>query len=130
MLDAFRPAHLANVDEALNAGLDLHERTVVGHADDFSVHASADREALRYRRPRIGKQLLAPQRNALLILVELQNLNLYLFAGLHDRRGVRHAPPNQIANMKESIHPAEVDEDAIISDVLYSPGHYGALRER
>src|SRR5207249_1934870 len=36
MFDALAPRHLADVDEPLDARLELHERAVVGQADDLA----------------------------------------------------------------------------------------------
>src|SRR6185437_3413058 len=83
MLHALRPAHLADVNQAFDAGLDLHKRAVVRDAHHFTLHARADREALRDGGPRVRQKLLAAQGNALLFLIEFQNLNLNFLARLH-----------------------------------------------
>ena len=41
MLDALAPRHLADVDQAFDARLELDERAVVGEADDLAAHARA-----------------------------------------------------------------------------------------
>ena len=67
MLHPLRPSHLADVDQAFDALLQLDERAVVGHADHAALHARADRVALGGVQPRVGRQLLEAQRNPLLV---------------------------------------------------------------
>ena len=43
VLDALAPRHLGDVDQSLDARLELDERAVVGQADDLAAHARADR---------------------------------------------------------------------------------------
>ena len=43
MLDLLGPAHLADVDQTLDAGLEFHEGTVVGEAHDLAANALAQR---------------------------------------------------------------------------------------
>src|SRR5476651_1798357 len=64
VLDALAPRHLADVDQAFDARLELHERAVVGEADDLPAHPRADRVALHDVRPRIGDELLVAERDA------------------------------------------------------------------
>src|SRR6185369_3294805 len=46
MLDALGPAHFGNVDQTLDAVLELDEGAVIGHARDLSIHAAANRKTL------------------------------------------------------------------------------------
>src|SRR4029079_9034493 len=50
------PAHLGDVDEALDARLQLHEGTVVGDVRNGALDAGADRILCLDRLPRIGAQ--------------------------------------------------------------------------
>ena len=126
----FRPAHFADVHQAFNARLDLHESAVVRDADNFSVHARARRESFRHRGPGIGQQLLPSQRNALLFLVELQDLDLNFLAGLHDRGRMRHASPHQIAHVKKAVHAAKVHENSVVRHVLHATRYHRAFGKR
>ena len=64
VLDALRPRHLGDVDEALDAFLELDERAVVGEGDDLAADAGADRVVGRQVVPRVGLELLHPERDA------------------------------------------------------------------
>src|SRR5947207_14819145 len=51
MLDAFGPAHLRNMDQALNAVFELYESTVIGNAGNLTGHTSVQWKALFDRGP-------------------------------------------------------------------------------
>src|SRR6202022_3350088 len=57
-----RVAQLADVHQAFDAGLDLHERAEVGHLGDLALHAAADRVLGRQLRPWIRMELLDAER--------------------------------------------------------------------
>src|SRR5947207_198878 len=52
--------HLRDVQEAVDAGLQLHEGAEVGEPHHLAGHARAHRIALGHRGPRIGLDLLEP----------------------------------------------------------------------
>src|SRR5690606_26197866 len=52
------PAHFGDVDQALDSFFELDEGAVIGEAHDLALDASADREALMDREPRIRLELL------------------------------------------------------------------------
>ena len=54
--------------------LDLDERAVVGDVGDLAEQARARRVAARQADPRVLAELLHAQRNAVLLLVELEDL--------------------------------------------------------
>src|SRR4029077_20981586 len=129
MLGPLRPAHFADVDEAFDARLDLNEGAVIGDADNFSLHTRSGREAFRHGGPRVGQKLLAPEGNALLVFVEFQYLNLNFFAGLNHGRRVRNAAPDQVADVKQAVKSAQVNEDAIVGDIFHFSGDDRAFGE-
>ena len=86
VLDALAPRHLADVDQPLDAGLELDERAVVGQADDLAGQARADRIALDHVRPRIVHQLLVAERHALGRRVVLQHDDVDLVVDLEELR--------------------------------------------
>ena len=87
MLHPLRPGHFADVDQAFDALLEFHKCAVVGHADDASANMRATGIAMLSIEPRIRRQLLEAERNALLVFVELQDLDLDLIAHVHQIRG-------------------------------------------
>jgi hypothetical protein len=52
------PVHFGHVDQAFDAVLDLHERTVVGNVRDLAEHAGVRRVTAGNVLPRIRSQLL------------------------------------------------------------------------
>ena len=70
-------------------------------------------------KPRIRRQLLEAQRYALLVLVELQNLDLNLVADIHQIARMRQASPRHVGNVQQTINAAQIDECAVVGEVLY-----------
>src|ERR1700722_4893628 len=85
MLGALGPAHFADVHQAFDAGLNLNESSVVSDTHNFPLHPRANRKTFGNCGPGIGQKLFTPERNALLVFVEFQNLNFQVIAGFHDR---------------------------------------------
>ena len=110
---ALGPAHFADVHQAFDARLQLHERAVIGKAHDLSAQLLANRVALNHRRPWIGHQLLAAQGDAALFLVVLQNLDFHFFAGTHGIQRALDAAPRHIRDMQQSIDAAQIDKRAV-----------------
>src|SRR5215475_10383691 len=93
MLHPLRPGHFRNVDEAFNTLLKLNECAVIGYAENAATHASANRIALYCIEPRIRRELLEAERDALLVFVELQDLDLDLVADVDQIARVRQPAP-------------------------------------
>src|SRR5467141_100661 len=55
MLHALRPGHLADVHQAFDALLELHERAIVGHADHAAADVRSHRVTLFGIEPGIGR---------------------------------------------------------------------------
>jgi hypothetical protein len=106
------------VHEALDAGLDLDERAVVGDVGDLAEQPRALRIAPAETDPRILAELLQAERNAVLLLVELQDLGGQLLTDLNDLARMAHAPPGEIGDVEQAIDAAQIDESAVIGDVL------------
>ena len=105
----------------------MHERAVIGDADDFSLDAGAEGETLRDRGPGIRKKLLAAKRDAVFFLIELEDLNLNFFAGVDHGGRMGHAAPHEVADVKQAVHTTEVHEDAVVGDVFDLAGDDCAL---
>src|SRR2546428_495135 len=103
VLDPLRPAHLADVDQALDPGLHLDEGAVVGEADDLARDARARRILLRGVRPGVLLDLLQTEADALGGRIELELLADQLVE-IADRPQV-HLRPGE-----ERLHP-DVDRE-------------------
>ncbi len=87
----------------------------------------ADRITLRGIEPRIRRELLEAQRDALLLVVELQHLDLDLIADLDEVARMRQASPGHVGDVQQAIDAAEVDEGAVVGQVLHRAGEDGVF---
>ena len=112
------PRHLGDVDEALDAGLQLDEGAVVGDVGDAALEARADRVLRLDALPRIGQQLLHAERDAVGLVVDLDDLDLHLLADVEHLGRMIDAPPGDVGDVQQAVDAAEVDERAVVGDVL------------
>ena len=112
------PRHFGDVDEALDARLQLDERAVVGDVGDAALELLADVVARFDRRPRIFLQLLHAERDAVGLVVDLDDAHLDLLADGEHLGRVIDAPPGDVGDMQQAVDAAEVDERAVVGDVL------------
>src|SRR5215216_185226 len=118
MLDAFRPAHFRNVNQPFNAAFELHERAIISHARDTPVHARADREALFDAGPRIGKELLVTEGDALALAIEFKNLDLNVVANAEQLVRILQTSPRHVGDVQQAVNTAEVDKGAVVGKIL------------
>ncbi len=118
MLDATRPAHLRDVDEALDAFLEFDESAVIDEADDAAEHVDAVGVALFGAFPGVGRQLLVAQADALAVGAELQDLDLNLVAHIEELGGMRHASPAHIGDVEKAVDATEVDKRTVVGEVF------------
>ena len=127
--DPPRPRHLGDVDEPLDPRLELDEGAVVREADDPPLDLGPHGEARVHDGPRIRGLLLVAQRHAPRLAVEVQDDHLDLVADLEDLGGVAHPPPGHVRHVEEAVDAAQVDEGAVVRDVLDGARQDHALRE-
>ncbi len=121
------PRHLADVDQALDALLELDEGAVVDQRHDLAVDARADRVLLVDQDPGILALLLVAERDALGLAVELEHHHLGLVADREVLGGVVDAAPGDVGDVQQAVDAAEVDEHAVVGDVLDHALHPRAL---
>ena len=112
------PRHLGDVDEAFDARLQLDERAVVGDVGDAALEALADGVARLDRRPRIFLKLLHAERDAVRLVVDLDDAHLHLLADAQHFGRMVDAPPGDVGDVQQAVDAAEVDERAVVGDVL------------
>src|SRR6266568_3071282 len=127
VLHPLRPAHLADMDEALDALLDLDERAVVGERHHLARHAGADRILLVGAVPRVLLDLLQAQADAFAGGVELEDHHPHFLADLEHLRRVADAAPAHVGDMEQAVDAAQVDEGAVVGEVLHHALQDGAL---
>ena len=113
------PAHLGDVDQALDARLQLHEGAVVGDVGHAAGVLGARRILRRHTLPRVGLELLHAEADALGVRVEADDLHLDLLADLQRLARVVDAAPRDVGHVQQAIDAAEVHERAVIGDVLH-----------
>ena len=91
--EVLAPRHFAYVDEALYAGSDFEECTVVGHNDNFAVNLVADFELGIESVPGMGMELLEAEGDALLVVVEVEDNDVDLLVELDNLAGMVDATP-------------------------------------
>src|ERR1700728_1259668 len=121
------PVHLRHVHQALDAVLDLDERAVVSDVGDLAEHAGAGRITPRDVLPRVGAELLEPQADARALAVELENAHVQLIAHLDDLGRVLDALPRHVGDVQQAVDAAEIDERAVIGEILHRTAHHRAL---
>src|SRR2546427_21193 len=117
--DVAGPAHFGDVHQALDPGLELDERAVVGDRDDLALHTRADGVFRRHVLPRIGLQLLQAEADALALPVDVEHLDLDLLADVHQLGGMGDAAVAHVGDVEQAVHAAQVDERAEVGDVLH-----------
>src|SRR5271157_1840076 len=113
--------------QRLDARLELHERAELRDARDAARQPLAYFVHLGHSRPRVGSELLQPERYLPLFLVHAQHLDRDLLARFDDLRRVRHAGPRHLGHVEQPLNTcAEIDERAELADGGDTAGHDGA----
>src|SRR5579875_1471461 len=112
------PTHLGNMDQAFDARLQLDESAIVGDIGNAALEARIRRIFELDAFPRIGFELLHAERNALCLGVEADDLNLDALADMQRFRRVVDAAPRDIGDVQQAVDAAQIDEGAVIGDVL------------
>src|SRR5712664_926383 len=129
VLHALGPAHLADVDQALDARLHLDEGAVIGEADHLAAHARARRVLLRGVRPGILLDLLEAQADALGGRIELEHGDAQLVADVEHLARVPDPAPRHVGDVEQAVDAAQVDERAVVGEVLDDAGEDRAFLE-
>src|SRR5690242_9466896 len=118
MLNALGPAHVGDVNEAIDARLDLDERAEAGEVSHLAVDARADRVLERQHHPRILLRLLHAERDLLLVRIDLEHHRLDRLADADElRRMTDVARPAHLTDVHEAFDARlELDESAVVRD--------------
>ena len=87
------PGHLRDVDQTLDALLKLDEGTIVRNRDDTAPNTRTDRILLVDIGPRVWKELLESERDALAVPIDVENLHIDLGADIYDLGRMSDATP-------------------------------------
>src|SRR5207249_2224146 len=119
MLHSLGPRHVGDVDQAVDAGLDLHERAERGEVAHFSLHPHAHGVLLGQRHPGVFLGLLQAEADTLALPVDIEDFDLDLLPDMHHLGRVRHAAIAHVGDVQQAVHAPEVDEGAEVRDVLH-----------
>src|SRR5436190_6891380 len=114
----FGPRHFRDVDQAFDARLQFDERAVVGDVGDAAGEAGVERILGLDALPRIVQQLLHAERDAVGLVVDLDDLDLHGLADGEHLGRVIDPPPGDIGDVQEAVDAAEINERTVIGDVL------------
>ena len=112
------PAHLGDVDQAFDARLELDERAIFGDVGHAAAEHAADRILGRGAFPRIALELLHAEADALRVAVDADDLHLHRVADVEHLGRVIDALVADVGDVQQAVDAAEVDERAIVGDVL------------
>src|SRR2546430_1129000 len=118
MLYALGPRHVGDVDQAVDAGLDLHERPERGEVAHLALDAHAHRILLRQRHPGVFLGLFHAEGAFFFRFVDLQHDGFYRFADRDDLGRVAHvAGPAHLGDVYQAFDPRlELHERAVVGD--------------
>ena len=117
----FGPAHFGNVDQPLDARFQFDEGAVIGDVGDPAGKPVAYRIGGLDVFPRVRFKLFHAQGNALGFGVEANDLHLDGFTDLQRVCRMVDTPPGDIGDVQQAIDTAQVDEGAVIGDILDHP---------
>ena len=106
------------MNQALDPFFELYECAVVHEAHDLAADLGAERILLVHQGPGIFRPLLVAQGDSLCLWIELQYHDLDLVSDREVLRRVVHPTPRDIGDVQQPIDATEIDEDAIVRDVL------------
>src|SRR5262249_19923961 len=107
-----------NVNEALDAGLELDERAVVGDVGDAPLETGADRIFRLDALPGVILQLLHAEGNTVGLVIDLDDLDLHLLPDVEHLGRMIDTAPGDVGDVEEPVDAAEVHEGAVVGDVL------------
>ncbi len=110
--------------------LEFDERAVVGQADHLARQAQPHRIALDGAHPRIGDELLVAERDALGGRVVLEDDDVDVVADVHDFGRMGDPSPRHVRDVQQPVDAAEVDERAVVGEVLDRAAQHLALGQR
>src|SRR5206468_712972 len=118
ILDALRPAHIADVHQPIETLFDFDERAELGDIAHLAGHDRAHWILLRDEQPGVGLRLLDSERNAPIAWLDVQHYDVHFIANFGNLRGVLDLlVPAHFGNVHEAFDALfQLDKHAIVHD--------------
>src|SRR5438477_11101882 len=118
MMDTFRPSDVGDVNQAVDAGLDLDERAEAGEVAHLAADARADWILVRQHHPGILLRLLHAERDLFLVRIDLEHDRFDRLADRHELGRMAHvARPAHLADVYQTFDTRlELDESTVVRD--------------
>ena len=108
------------MDKAFYARSDLNECSVVSDNDNLALDVVTNLEVWVESVPWVWCELLQAEGDALLLVVEVEDNDIYLLVELYNLVWVAYAAPREVCDMDESVNTTKVNEYAVRGNVLDS----------
>ena len=130
MVDALGPADIGNVDEAIDAILDLHKRAKSGEAFYLAGEYGSDGEVIFNGKPGVGIHLFHTQGDALVFLIQFQHDGIHRVADLEYLAGIGDLlGPAHFRDVYQAFHSGlQFHKSAERFDADYLAGYPHAFR--
>ncbi len=124
------PAHLGDMDQALDAGLQLDEGAVIGDVGDAALEACAPAGYLSST-PSHGSasSCFMPSEMRCVSGLKRMTCTLTRLADMQRFGRMVDAPPRDVGDVQQAVDAAQIDEGAVIGDVLDDAGEDLAFLE-
>src|SRR6266851_1856840 len=121
---------LREVDETIDAWLELDEETEIGRADDRSGERRANRMPIGHVGPGIRLLIFHRERDALSVVLDFDHLDAHLLADGNEFLRIADATATHLRHMQQAIDAAEVDEGAEGREGFDSAGELSSRHDR
>ena len=108
------------MDKSFYARCNFNECAVVSHNNNFTFNFVANFEVGVQSIPRMGKELLQAESDALLLVVEVEDNNVEFLVELNNFVRVVNSTPREVGDVDKTVYAAEVDKHTVRGDVLNS----------
>src|SRR5215831_18022984 len=122
MLHALRPAQVADVDQTVDAILDLDECAEVGEVPYLALDYRSDRELLMQRFPRIRFELLQAKADAAFGHIDVEHYSLELIAHVDQLRRMLHPfRPGHFTDVHQPLDALlQFDKRSVVGDANHA----------
>src|SRR5262249_13418727 len=118
MIDALGPAHLADVNQAFDAGFQLDEGAVTHDVDDLAGVAAANGILLFNVLPGTGGLFVLGQGDLFAVPFDGNDVDIQGLIDVHHLVGVADPSPAHVGNVQQAIDAAQVNEGTKLGNIL------------